>query len=507
VDGASPQIYTAPFSVSYSGEHYLVYWSTDAAGNIEGQLYTTFKIDASAPSTQAAVSGVSGNGWYRDPAQVTLTASDSLSGVANSYYTVDGGEAQTYTTPFNVSGGGSRVVNYWSVDGVGNVEAQHTLTVNVDSGAPSTQLTTGGTAGNNGWYRSAVQVSLTSTDTLSGIANTYYSVDGGAAQVYAGTFTVSGNARHSVSYWSVDRAGNAEAQRSAAVNIDSASPTTHSALVMGPPGNNGYFRGAAQMSLGATDDLSGVASTYYRIDGGATQTYSGAFTISGDSIHPIEFWSVDMAGNSTNPFTSMIRIDATAPLTQAVVSGTAGTNGWYRSPVQIALSAADNLSGVANTFYSVDGGAAQTYTGAFTVLNAGVHTILYWSMDQANNTELQHPLSLQIDAGAPLINVAANPSSAPKRNTALNVTISGSVTDTPSGVKPESATYTVIDEYGVKQPTGSVFLQSNGSYYFTLSLPATRNNKDSDGHKYTITVRAADQAGNTGAASTVVTIL
>jgi VCBS repeat-containing protein len=65
----------------------------------------------------------------------------------------------------------------------------------------------------------------------------------------------------------------------------------------------------------------------------------------------------------------------------------------------------------------------------------------------------------------------------------------------------------VVDEYGVKQPTGSVLLQSNGSYSFQLSLPATRNNKDSDGHKYTITVRVADQAGNTGAASTVVTIL
>ena len=85
--------------------------------------------------------------------------------------------------------------------------------------------------------------------------------------------------------------------------------------------------------------------------------------------------------------------------------------------------------------------------------------------------------------------------------------MSGRVTDTPSGVNFNSATYSVVDEYGVTQPSGSVVLQSNGTYSFKLNLPAPRNNKDTDGHRYTITIRAADQAGNIGAASTLVTIL
>ena len=175
--------------------------------------------------------------------------------------------------------------------GVGEYESQQTLTVNIDAGAPSTQLSTSGTAGNNGWYRSAVQVSLAPTDTLSGIANTYYSVDGGAAQTYVGAFTVSGNARHSVSFWSVDNVGNTEAQRSAAINIDSASPTTHNALVMGPVGGGGYFRGAAQMSIGATDELSGIANIYYRIDGGRRKLHRRVYHFR--RRHPRrEFWSV-----------------------------------------------------------------------------------------------------------------------------------------------------------------------------------------------------------------------
>lgn len=506
VDGGAPQIYSAPFTISDNGRHTLNYWSVDAAGNAEAQHSTSVDIDTSAPSTQAAVSGASSNGWHQDPAQISLNASDSLSGVANSYYTIDGGETQTYTTPFNVSGGGSHVVNYWSVDAVGNAESRHALTINVDASVPSTQLSDTGTAGNGGWYRSAVQVSLNSTDAHSGVANTYYSVDGGAAQTYTGTFTVSGNAQHNVSYWSVDQLGNTEAARSSAINIDFTGPTTQNS-VNGPAGNSTYFRGAVQMSLTAADNLSGVANIYYRIDGGATQVYTGAFTVSGDGTHSVEFWSVDVAGNNTNSYTSMIKIDATAPVTQAAASGTLGTNGWYRSAVQVALSAVDNLSGMANSYYTINGGATQTYAGAFNVSTAGVHTVRFWSMDQANNTETLRSLSIQVDPGAPIITVAASPSSAPKRNTPLNVNISGRVTDTPGGVKPNSTTYSVVDEYGVKQPTGSVVLQSNGAYSFTLSLPATRNNKDNDGHKYTITVRSIDQAGNAGAASTVVTIL
>lgn len=507
VDGGATQAYGAPFTISNDGSHTVNYWSVDAAGNTEAQRSTIVKIDLGAPSTQASVSAASNaNGWYQDPAQVSLSASDGSSGVADTYYTINGGATQTYATPFSVSGGGSHVVNYWSVDAVGNAEPQHTLTVNIDATAPNTQLATTGTAGTNGWYRSSVLVSLTPLDDHSGVASTFYSVDGGAAQAYAGSFTVSGNGQHEVSFWSVDKVGNTEARRSVNVKIDITSPTTQNA-VNGTVGNSVYFRSAVQMSLTAADDLSGVAATYYRIDGGATQTYTSPFTISGDGTHAVDFWSVDAAGNNTNTYTSMIRIDATAPLTQAAASGTTGTNGWYRSAVQLALNASDNLSGMANSYYSIDGGATQTYGGAFNVSSAGVHTITFWSMDQANNTETQRSLSFSIDSSAPDITAAASPATSTKRNTPVSVTISGRITDTPSGVKPNSATYAVIDEYGVTQPSGSVVLQADGSYSFRLSLPATRNKTDTNGHNYTITVRAADQAGNTGAASTTVTIL
>ena len=64
----------------------------------------------------------------------------------------------------------------------------------------------------------------------------------------------------------------------------------------------------------------------------------------------------------------------------------------------------------------------------------------------------------------------------------------------------------MTDEYNLVQPSGPVTLGSNGSYSFTIQLQASRNGNDKDGRKYTITVRAQDNAGNNGLASTNVIV-
>ena len=211
-----------------------------------------------------------------------------------------------------------------------------------------------------------------------------------------------------------------------------------------------------------------------------------------------------MAGNTEAHKSRTVRIDSTAPVTQAAATGTAGTNGWYRSAVQISLSATDNLSGVQSSFYRIDGGATQTYAGPFVVSSLGQHTIEYWSVDNLNNTEAAQALAIKIDTVAPVVTASANPSTAPKKPQPVTVTISGSVTDAVSGVS--SASFNVIDEYGVTQPSGPVTVQANGTYSFTLTLPATKQGSDKNGHLYTIRVTGVDQAGNSATATTTLTI-
>ena len=62
---------------------------------------------------------------------MTLTANDSLSGIASTRYSVNGGAAQTYTGSFLLSGVGTYVVSYASTDKAGNVEAAKTLNVSI----------------------------------------------------------------------------------------------------------------------------------------------------------------------------------------------------------------------------------------------------------------------------------------------------------------------------------------------------------------------------------------
>ena len=281
-------------------------------------------------------------------------------------------------------------------------------------------------------------------------------------------------------------------------------PPSTSIIIPGINLEQEVFNHAVSVTLVATDDLSGVANTFYNINGGATQTYTNTFPISNDGVYTIEYWSVDVAGNTETHKTRNVTIDATGPSTQLVPTGTLGTNGWHRSAVQFSLSATDNLSGVQETFYQIDGGVTETYVGPFVVSTPGFHTVAYLSLDNLNNQEPTNFFAFKIDTAAPIVTAAANPSTAPKRPQPVTVTVSGSITDAVSGVS--SASFNVIDEYGVAQPSGSVTVQANGTYSFTLSLPATKQGSDKNGHLYTIVVTGVDQAGNSTTATTTLTI-
>jgi large repetitive protein len=387
----------------------------------------------------------------------------------------------------------------------GNIESAHSSVVKIDTSAPTTQTSTAGTAGNNGWYRSAVQVSLIASDNnQSGVANTYYSVDGGATQIYGSSFSIGTEGLHQVNFWSVDTLGNTESQQSVTIKIDLTGSTVQSSTV-GTTAANNFFRSPVQVTLTPADDLSGVASVYYRIDGGATNTYTGTFVVSGDGIHSVEYWSTDVAGNSGASSSITVKIDMTGPVTQVSLSGTLGTNGWYRSTAKVTLVATDNFNGVSAIFYTIDGSSTKTYSQTFNVSNNGTHTITYWSVDGITNTEPVKTVLVKVDTNKPDVTATATPNSVLQSSDPVTVTISGHVTDTVSSFQPGSASFVVVDEYGITQPTGPIVLLANGNYVFNLTLPATKNSGDRS-HVYTITVTGSDQAGNTNSDSAAVRI-
>ena len=112
-----------------------------------------------------------------------------------------------------------------------------------------------------------------------------------------------------------------------------------------------------------------------------------------------------------------------------------------------------------------------------------------------------------LDTTPPVITLSATPKVLwPPNGKMVPVTISGTITDTGSGVNLSSTAYSVTDEYGEVQPTGAITLGAGGSFSFTVLLRASRLGTDQDGRHYTITVRASDNAGNGGSQASVVTV-
>ncbi len=436
-------------------------------------------VDSTPPVTTASVAGPLGNGgWYTGPATVTLNATDSGSGVAATYYSVDGGPAQTYGVPFTISANGTHSVDYYSVDNAGNVETTQTSTVKIDSTPPTTSGGVSG-PGSNGWYRNAV-LTLTAQDNVggSGIASTTYNLmPGGAVQTYTGPVSFSNDGAYTVAYGSTDVAGNAETRHLISFKVDSTPPST-TASVAGTPGDGGWYVSPVTVTLNATDNPggSGVAGTLYSVDGGAPQPYVVPFTISQNGSHLVVFYSSDLAGNAEAPQQLAVRIDQTPPTTTAAVSGTMGTNGWYKAgtPVVLTLSATDNAngSGVASTTYAVNGGPLQNYTAPVTFTD-GVYTVAYGSMDAAGNVETTKTVSFKVDQTPPVVTYTGNTGTYTIDQT---VDITCTASDNLSGVATDTCSNLDIPAYQL----------SLGSH--TLSATAT------------------DNAGNTGSGATTFTV-
>ena len=113
----------------------------------------------------------------------------------------------------------------------------------------------------------------------------------------------------------------------------------------------------------------------------------------------------------------------------------------------------------------------------------------------------------QIDQTPPVITATATPATLrPPNGKLIPVIVSGTILDSGVGVDPSTATFEVLDEYGLIAPSGPITREHDGSYTFTVALQASRRGSDPEGRHYTIMVSATDTAGNPGSASATVTV-
>jgi alpha-tubulin suppressor-like RCC1 family protein len=132
--GDGPANLYPPCEVTAEGATTVWYWSIDFAGNAEVPRSTTVMLDLSAPVTTADLQDS-----YVGAAQISVGATDAGSGVAETVIVLDG---QRVDGPIvTVSDFGVHVLQYYSIDVAGNVEAARLASFTVVSPKTPTALT------------------------------------------------------------------------------------------------------------------------------------------------------------------------------------------------------------------------------------------------------------------------------------------------------------------------------------------------------------------------------
>ncbi|MFG3552456.1 OmpL47-type beta-barrel domain-containing protein [Streptomyces sp. NPDC047725] len=240
LDGAAYRSYSAPVKVDAVGQHTFSYRATDKAGNTSVVKTVQFTVvaaeppkDTTAPDTSATVTGTKDSaGNYVSSATVTVTASDAESGVGTIEYSLDGAAYRNYTAPVNVDTVGQHTLTYRATDKAGNTSPAQSVKFTVvaappqDRTPPQVSASVSGTKNDAGEYVGSATVTVTASDTESGVARIEYSLDGGPYLQYSAPVAIDRAGSHTVLYRASDKAGNTSTPQSLSLTVVDSTPPT-----------------------------------------------------------------------------------------------------------------------------------------------------------------------------------------------------------------------------------------------------------------------------------------
>lgn len=192
---------------------------------------------------------------------------------------------------------------------------------------------------------------------------------------------------------------------------------------------------------------SGLASVFYTLDGGTSQSVtaldgeSGAFSISldglGEGFHTVRAWSFDGAGNRSDETSMTFEVDLTPP--DLFITEPEGGL-WYNAPVTVAWAgtAADLETSFGVAAWSpIPFGEGEGPVGAGALVSGeavgaqGTWTVTAWAWDRAGNMSAPAQVTFRIDLGPPGLAVPGA-----SRTRLDHITLTGTAWDGPeeSGV-------------------------------------------------------------------------
>jgi hypothetical protein len=525
---------TASASIS-DGAHVVTAVSTDAAGNVsDPSNIFIFGIDTLAPAVPT-VNALSDDTGASTTDKLTNDTTPALSGTAeaNSVVTLtdnnvviatalaDGAGLWTATVATPLTAQGLHTVTVTATDDADNTSTAGTYNFSLDTVAPNMPTVTGfsddsGTPNDKkskdttpefrGTAEANSVVVLTDNGTFLGSVTADST---GLWTVTSAELTAQG--LHTISVASTDAAGNTSTGTTQ-FTLDTVAPTTPSlgavrdagGLVENGMTNSDFpvFTGTADAGSQVTisEGVDSLGSTVANNAGLWTVTASSPFA---EGLHTVTISATDAAGNISAGAATSLTVDMTAPSVTVASTisddtGASTTDGLTNDKTPTFTGTAEagsqvtlNDNGTIVATVTADG--AGLWTATTTELTAqGLHTITVTATDAAGNTG-------SVSTGFTLDSVMATVTvSSFGDDTGVSTTdkITSDTTPTFNGTAEANSIVTLTDNGTF---LGSATADSNGLWTVTSTALA-------DQGAHTITVTAADAAGNTSSVNTGLTL-
>jgi len=300
---------------------------------------------------------------------------------------------------FGALSAGNHTLTIEAVDKFGNSDSRSVTFGITDYETPETIVDI-----DYGWVNHGVNITLEASDD-SGDVTTYYCVDN------YGTCNPAINGRevfinesgvHYLRYYSVDAAGNQETWKTALIKIDKINPMTTAQSI------SGWQKHDVEINLEASDSLSGVNKTFYKINDGSW-IEGKVISIQDEGFYNVSYYSVDNTGNQEeiNELPEF-SIDKTDPVTTASFDSE-----WSNHSQNITFACDDSFSGCKRIDYcmtksgSISCGAIADNLLSFDCPEnrAFEAVVRYQGIDNAGNNEELKEAVVRIDKKVPVINI------------------------------------------------------------------------------------------------------
>ncbi len=332
-DGKTFFPYLKPLEADKPGQYTLFYRCTDRVGNATPAKPFNYVVDGTSPesklvlSNQARMTIMNGKKYLSDAVAYSIESADGESKVKETWVSVDDAKPQLYLKPIYLLSEGPHKLNYYSIDRVGNKEDLKTFSVYTVAIPPKTAAVPIGKQINTGGINFAkrdFQLKLETTENVVGIERVEVKTDGDADfKPYIEPLRFSQPGLHTVTYRSMDRAGNIEPAKVYNVHITEISPETTMATAQPLVVRDGVTYSSAPnvLTFNVSNSNVGVKQTMVSVDDAPFAPYQGPLTLNADKkVHKIAYKSVDKLDNEETVKTVSFHMIGNVPVLDLFLS-------------------------------------------------------------------------------------------------------------------------------------------------------------------------------------------